>query len=176
MFEGMIYVKTAPRRSFAVWMLIGLHLFLGIGAVFGGVALVIDPSGDVFGISPDFMKIELFPDYLIPGIILLVFMGICPLIVAWGLLTRRECKWVERLNVFKNSHWSWAYSLYISITLIIWISVETYILNAVALIHLFYIALGLAIQIVTVLPQVNESYLKDRAENEMETNDDSVRG
>ncbi|HEY4392367.1 MAG TPA: hypothetical protein VGN02_13575 [Paenibacillus sp.] len=164
-----MYVKTAPRRSFANWLLIGLHLFLGIGAVFGGVALVIDPSGDMLGMPSDIMQIELFPNYLIPGIILLVFMGICPLIVAWGLLTKRECKWAERLNVFKKSHWSWAYSLYISIILIIWISVETYILNAVAIVHLFYIALGLAIQIVTVLPIVNEAYLKETEEDAIET-------
>ncbi|MCM3042887.1 hypothetical protein M3201_24825 [Paenibacillus motobuensis] len=169
-------VKTTPRRSFSVWLLIGLHLFLGIGAVFGGAVLVIEPSGSLLGMPTDIMEIELFPDYLIPGIILLVFMGIFPLIVAWGLITRRECKWAERLNVFKKSHWSWAYSLYISIILIIWISVETYILNAVALVHLFYIGLGLAIQIVTVLPQVNESYLKERVENEIEIEKDSVQG
>ncbi|WP_229521149.1 MULTISPECIES: hypothetical protein [unclassified Paenibacillus] len=160
-------VKAASKRTFSVWLLIGLHLFLGIGAVFGGAVLVIEPSGSLLGMPPDIMQIELFPNYLIPGIILLVFMGIFPLVVAWGLMTRRECKWADRLNVFKKSHWSWAYSLYISIILIIWISVETYILNAVALVHLFYIGLGLAIQIVTVLPQVNEAYLKERVENEV---------
>ncbi len=161
-------VKAAPRRTFSVWLLIGLHLFLGIGAVLGGAVLVIEPSGSLLGMPTDIMQIELFPDYLIPGIILLVFMGIFPLIVAWGLITRRECKWADHLNVFKKLHWSWAYSLYISIILIIWISVENYILNAVAIVHLFYIGLGLAIQIVTVLPQVNEAYLKERVENEVE--------
>lgn len=159
-------MQSKPRRSFACWLLIGLQLFLGIGAVFGGGILVIDPSGDLLGLPSDIMQIPLFPNYLIPGIILLVCLGIWPLITAWGLITMRDCGWAERLNIFKKLHWSWAFSLYISITLIIWISVETYILNGVAFIHLFYIALGLAIEIVTVLPHVQEAHLKSSAGNE----------
>jgi hypothetical protein len=153
-------MAVAAKRTFAGWLLIVLQALLGVGAVAGGSFLVIDPSGGMMGMPSDMMKVTLFPDYLIPGIILLLGLGVFPLIIMVALVKKWDWKWGEKLNVFKHLHWSWTFSLYIGFMLIIWITVQAYILEVMAIIHVVYIALGLAIQVVTLLPSVSSYYMR----------------
>ncbi|RRJ67609.1 hypothetical protein EHV15_15955 [Paenibacillus oralis] len=146
------------NRPAGCYLLISLHGLLGLGAVIGGGALTLNPSGGWLGMSEDVMKIELFPDYRIPGIILLAVLGIAPLILVDALLRKWNWKWGERLNAIKSMHWSWTFSLYIAFALLIWISVQIYIIGGSSVVHLLYTGLGLAIQIVSLLPSVWRFY------------------
>ncbi|WP_068787054.1 hypothetical protein [Paenibacillus phocaensis] len=147
-------------RPVACGLLIGLQGLLGIGAVFGGGALVLDPSGGLLGMPRDQMQVALFPDYLVPGLILLIVFGVLSLAVTSGLVRKWSWGWGEKLNLFKDRHWSWAFSLYIGFGLIIWLSVQIYILGGSSVVHLVYTAWGLAIQALTVLPSVAGYYRK----------------
>lgn len=140
-------------------LLILLHLLLGIGAVFGGMVLIIDPSGKLIKMPITLLKNSPFHSFLIPGIILLIVLGVLPLIVSFALATKRQFSIANRLNLFAEMHWAWAYSIYISFALIIWITVEAFFIHDVALIHVAYIFLGLAIQAVSLLPSVQKYYL-----------------
>lgn len=144
------------KRPIAVRLLIGLHGFLGLGAVGGGGAFVIDPIGRLSHIPTDMMQVPLFPDYLIPGLILLIVLGFCPLGIMVSLLLRKRWAVGEKLNILKTVHWSWAFSLYIGFALIIWIMAQVYILQAMHIIHVVYLILGLLIQAVTLLPAVRD--------------------
>ncbi|MCP4661824.1 MAG: hypothetical protein GY856_41000 [bacterium] len=53
-----------------------LQLFIGIGAVLGGIALVSDPSGGNLGIPLEALRNSPFSNYLIPGIVLLGVNGL----------------------------------------------------------------------------------------------------
>ncbi|WP_334073631.1 MULTISPECIES: hypothetical protein [Paenibacillus] len=141
-----------------VKILMGLHFFLGVGALFGGGALVLDPSGQGLGMPPDMMRVPVFTNFLIPGLILFLVLGIGPLGVLFSLLGKKRWKLGEALNVFKTVHWSWTFSLYTGFVLIIWITVQMYVLDAVYIVHLVYMFLGLLIQIVTLLPTTQDYY------------------
>lgn len=154
-------MMQAKGRPFAVYLLYFLQLFLGLGAIFGGGALVIDPSGDLIRIPVSLLERSPFSDFLVPGILLLVVFGIIPLIVFYGLLKRPQWSWANILNPFKELHSFWALSLYIGFGQIIWIMVQTYMLNSVSAIHLIYMSLGLLIQVVTLLPSVQRYFLLD---------------
>lgn len=104
------------------------------------------------------MKIPLFSDFLFPGMILLLVLGIGPLGIMVSLLRRQAWSLGERLNLFRPMHWSWTFSLYTAFALIIWIMVQLYIIKETAVIHLVYMMLGLAIQIVTLLPSARNFY------------------
>lgn len=150
--------RTNKNKPFLVWLLIILHILLGVGAVFGGGALVLSPNGSLLQMPLELLKYSPFQSYLVPGIILLLLLGVLPLIVSFFLLTKKQCKITEILNIYKQVHWSWTFSLYIGFMLILWISLETYIIQAVAFVHVFYIILGLAIQAITLLPIVQTYY------------------
>ncbi len=66
------------KMPFTSKLLILLHLLLGLGAVFGGIMLVIDPSGELIKMPITLLENSPFNSFLIPGIILLVVLGVLP--------------------------------------------------------------------------------------------------
>lgn len=156
-----IEMEPTKRRPFTVTLLYILHIFLGVGALAGGGSMVIDPSGDLIHMPTSMLERSPFSDFLIPGILLFIVFGILPLFVFYGLIKRLELRWVNTLNPFKKLYSFWALSLYIGFGLIIWIMVQTYMLNSVAIIHLIYMSLGLLIQVFTLLPSVQSYFLLD---------------
>lgn len=146
------------KKPFSSVLLILSHLFLGIGATFGGVAFILDPSGKLIHMPLSALDSSPFHNFLIPGMILLIVFGAIPFMVAFSLLTGWEWKPANYLNLFSNMHWYWTYSLYIGFALIIWITVQVSLMKAVAAIHIVYIILGLVIQAITLLPSIQNYY------------------
>lgn len=139
-------------------LLIILHIILGIGAVFGGGALTIDPEGTLLGMPITILDQSPFHNFLIPGIILLLFLGVLPLIIAFNLINQKSSKIGDALNFSKDIHWSWSFSIYISFILIIWLCIQIYMINGISNVHLIYMTLGLLIQAITILPSVQDYY------------------
>lgn len=63
----------------------GLQVFIGLGGIAGGFGLVTEPSGANLGFHVDLLSKSPFSDYLIPGLILLVVIGLGSL--AGGVLS-----------------------------------------------------------------------------------------
>lgn len=145
---------TAERSN----VLIVLQFFLGIGAIVGGGLLVINPSGELLQMPLSLLENSPFPNYFIPGLLLLLMLGVAPIWIGYGLIRKHNSSFASKLNIFPNQHWSWNLSLYSGFALIIWIVVQTYFLQAVNAVHLLYFALGILIQIVTLLPNVQRKY------------------
>jgi hypothetical protein len=55
---------------------------VGITAMFGGAALILDPSGESMGLKPEGLAGTMFDDYRGPGIILFLAIGVLGLSVA----------------------------------------------------------------------------------------------
>ncbi|PQP85094.1 hypothetical protein C0Q44_11580 [Paenibacillus sp. PCH8] len=101
-----------------------------------------------------------FPSFLIPGIILLLVLGVMPVLIGISLLRRHHWGLGERLNLYPDRYWAWTFSLYTGFALIIWIMVQVYWIQDVSIIHLVYFAWGVGIQVVTLLPGVQQRYSK----------------
>ncbi|MBD8839168.1 hypothetical protein IFU39_15265 [Paenibacillus sp. CFBP 13594] len=141
------------------WLLILMHGMLGIGAIVGGVILIIDPSGSMVNL-PASLENSPFASFLFPGIILLLVLGVMPTTIAISLI--RYVHWgpAERLNLYPDRYWAWTFSLYSGFALIIWIMVQVYWIQDVSIIHLVYFAWGVGIQVVTLLPGLQRIYSK----------------
>jgi len=105
-----------------------LHIFVGIGALFGGSAAIIYPKAPL-GMPLDPLKNTPFDDYLIPGIILFTVIGLGNIISAFTLRAK------SKFQGYISSVFSWA--------LVIWIVVQCVMLRAVAFLHVLYFIVGL---------------------------------
>ncbi len=140
--------------------LIVLLGFLSVAALYGSIGFIIKPDGSLFNMDTSMLKDSMFSNYLIPGFILLTMFGLIPIFVIIGLIKRPENKILERLNMFKDYHFSWTYSVYLGLALIMWINIQTLILNSVEIIHTIYSSLGILIIVIALLPSVRANYKK----------------
>lgn len=82
-------MKTKSRYKTTKKFLIFWTLFIGLGAMLGGIMMLIDPSGETIGMAamlPYFKKLPfadvLFRDFVFSGIMLLIVNGITNLVAA----------------------------------------------------------------------------------------------
>jgi hypothetical protein len=79
--QGIIKSRRSVMGSVITgkWLaiLLGIiQIFIGIGALPAGIAMIIDPSGKKLGMSLEMLLNSPFSNFLIPGIVLLVVNGI----------------------------------------------------------------------------------------------------
>ena len=135
--------------------------FLGIGAMGGGIVMIISPDGELIGLPLSEFKNMPFSSYLIPGIILFSILGVIPLLLIIALLKKPESKIAEKINIFKDMHWSWTYSIFIAFTLIGWIHIQLIFLQGVVhWLQTFYMFYAILIIIIALLPQMRYLYKK----------------
>ncbi len=141
-------------------ILIGLLAFLGLGAIWGGGALVVSPSGEFLKMPIHIIEGTIFSNFLIPGLFLFSILGVIPVILVFALLKKPKAKLAEKINFFKDMHWTWTFCIYIGFILIMWIQLEMLIINAVHWVHTFYVFIGIAIVFFALLPEVRNLYKK----------------
>ena len=134
--------------------------FLALGAIGGGGVLIISPTGELIGIPLSELKNSPFNSFLIPGIILFSVLGLIPLLLIVALLKKPESRLAEQINLFKDMHWPWTFSIYIAFTLIGWIQIQMVFLQSVHWLHTFYMFYAVAIIIIALLPQIRILYKK----------------
>jgi len=157
--DGVRLMATEKeRRPVSSFILIAVQVCLGLGAVFGGGGLMLNPSGQLIGMPVSLIQDSVFGNFFIPGLILFLVLGLLPLWVAWGLATRRSFSVVRFMNIYPAMNTAWTFSLYVGFAVIIWIMVEMFIIQEVALVHMVYAAVGIAIQVLTLLPAVQRYY------------------
>ena len=140
---------------------LSLLAFLGLSAIGGGGALMISPSGKLLGGLPlSILERPPFNDFLVPGIILFVVLGIIPSLLVLALLKKPSSVFAERFNFFKDMHWAWTFSIYEAFALIIWIQVETIYIQGVGWLQTFYMYFAIPLIFVGLLPQVRNLYKK----------------
>jgi hypothetical protein len=64
------------------------------------------------------------PDFVLPGLFLLLVMGLAPLILAFGLLARPNWPWADALARWSGHYWAWTGTLALGIVLLNWLAVQ----------------------------------------------------
>ncbi len=107
----------------------GLHLFVGVGALAGGSAAILDPLAPL-GMPAEALRYSPFDTFLIPGIVLFVLLGLGNL--AAGLAVLRQARFGEYAGFFLSG------------ALMLWIVVQCLMLWSVVFLHLLFFGIGLA--------------------------------
>ncbi|WP_373523889.1 hypothetical protein [Aquiflexum sp.] len=145
------------KRPFFLYLLFLLHLFLGLGAIYGGGMLALEPDGSLLGMDTEWLGDVPFNTYLIPGFFLFTLIGFLPLLTFVGLLLKPEWEWADTFNIYANKHWAWTYSLYSGIIVIIWITIQQ-VLTQYFWLQPVMTFTGLLIVIFTLTPQVIKNF------------------
>jgi len=139
-------------------ILIFFVFFQAISGLAGGIGLTFSPSGESIGMPISMIENTPFTNFLIPGIFLLVILGIFPLILGYAMIKEPKWNWPNKLNVYNNFHYLWAYSLYLGLILVSWIIIQVYLVGGENILQLIYGLLGALIIIVSLFPQVMKYY------------------
>ncbi|MGX6444319.1 hypothetical protein ACWM35_14015 [Neobacillus sp. K501] len=99
------------RRSLANGTALLLSL-VSLGAVVGGIMLIVEPTGKTLDLSLKLLAESPFSDYLLPGIMLLAVFGVLGMGAAF--------------LVFKNHRFAGMATILLGAALVIWISAEVY--------------------------------------------------
>jgi hypothetical protein len=153
-------MKISIKRLLIIALCL-LHIFLGINGLVGGLLLAVKPDGSLLGMQTGWLDNSPFKSYLIPGILLLTFLGILPLLTLSGLIIKKNWAWAEIFNIYKNKNWAWSFSLYTGIVAIFWITVQL-LMTQYFWIQPVIIFLGLFIIILTMTPEVIRHFENDQ--------------
>lgn len=104
----------ADKRPATVWILMVLLAIQALGAIAGGVGLVQDPVDNI-GMPLSMLEGSPFSDYLVPGLILLIVVGLLPLAALVG--------------VARSRIWGWWLAAAAGAGLVIWIITEVILLG-----------------------------------------------
>ena len=107
-----------------------LQTFIGIGAVAGGLALVLDPSGGNLQMPLYLLDNTPFADFLVPGIVLFAVNGLGSLAGAIASFSRRR--------------YAGEVAMALGAFLVAWILVQVYWIAGIHWLHWLYLSLGIA--------------------------------
>lgn len=145
-------------KTAEIYILIIAMTIEALGALYGGISLINDPSGESIKLPITLLEGTSFSNYLIPGIILFLLLGFFPLFLIFPLIFKPNWPLINAFNIYKSYHWAWTYTLYTAIMLIIWINIQTMILGTGSMLQGAYGLFGVFILIFTLSPGVKRYY------------------
>lgn len=115
-----------------------IHIFVGIGALFGGMAAILSPSGSAVGITAsEALQNGPFTDFLIPGVFLFVVLGL------------------GNITAFITAKLNNKYQPYISggfgVILCLWIIIQCYMLYMINVLHIIFFVIGLMLILLSII-------------------------
>ena len=141
-------------------VLVILIALLGLGALGGGGAMILDPSGDMIQMPNSMLEHTPFSDFLIPGIILALVFGVIPLLLIRPLIKKSYSRILEGLNVLTDMHWSWTFVIYLSLGLVIWIQVQMQMIQEIFWLHDLYTYYAIFMVAMALMPGVRKRFKK----------------
>lgn len=141
------------------WYFLILLLFIqGVMALLGGYKLIKDPSGSLIGMPITMLAHSPFSNFLIPGIVLFFLLGVFPLVVICLLFLKPQGKFFSFLNLYSDRHYSWSFSLYVGLLIILWIFFEVWWVGYTHPLQIIFSFLGMLIIVLALMPSVKNHY------------------
>lgn len=130
-----------PRWVIPLLFLLG---FLGLGALFGGGSLILDPSGAGLGLPAEFLEGSVFPDYLVPGLVLFCVLGVGSFVVAYGVL--------------RSAAWAWPAGLALGGATLVWLLVQVLVIRTYFYLQPVIATVGVLVVVLFSVPSMRRHY------------------
>ncbi|MDZ7706761.1 MAG: hypothetical protein U5J97_02485 [Trueperaceae bacterium] len=142
----------------AVWALVVSVLFLAFGGLYGGLSMLSDPSGASLGMDVVLLRLPV-ANYLLPGVFLVVVMGLVPLALAYGLLARPSLRWTANVTRLSGHHWAWTGTLLLGVVLVLWLAAQAWLIGFAWPIQFVTAGNAVAILVLASLPVVRGRFV-----------------
>jgi len=123
-------VAATPKKGKGLAIGLGaLQVFIGLGAVGGGLGLALEPSGANLGIPLELLDNSPFSTYLVPGIVLFAVNGLGSLVGAAASFARYR--------------YAGETAMALGVFLVAWIVLQVYWIATFHWLHALYLGSGL---------------------------------
>ncbi|MCP4011226.1 MAG: hypothetical protein GY726_17135, partial [Proteobacteria bacterium] len=85
------------KRPLMLWPLISALLFLSIGGFSGGIPMLANPANGGYLQFAHLLPLLPVSNFILPGLFLLLGMGLFPLLLTYALIARPNWTWVDAL-------------------------------------------------------------------------------
>jgi len=99
------------KRPLILWPLIFCLLFLALGGFSGGIPMLADPANGGYLQFADLLPHLPVSNFILPGLFLLGFMGLVPIVLSYTLIARPDWPPVDKLFRWSNTYWAWTATL-----------------------------------------------------------------
>ena len=147
-------MPLGKKRPVTFWILFFLACFEAISAVPYGFALALDPSGGLVSMPAAMLVGSPFRDFRIPGMILLIVLGLVALFLATALHRMPAWALANALNPFKGRHWVWCATIAYGFALMIWIATEVVMIGFDSWLQPLHFCVGLAFAVLPLTPSM----------------------
>ena len=152
-------MKINPQsRPFSLRLLLACLAFLSASAAFGGIVLVINPTGGLIGMPVSLLRFSPVHDFLIPGLILGCVFGFGSFAAILALRFHPVWSLGSLLTHATGEHWTWSLALAIGLGQVIWIVTQMLMMRGVSVLDFLYGGLGLLIVVLTLEPGLRRSF------------------
>jgi hypothetical protein len=148
----------SEKKPFSLYILAFLMVFMGLMAILGGVLLSIKPDGSLMKIPVSDLANTLFPNFLIPGLLLLILIGILPLPLTYALFARPRSIIFKRLNLYPDMAWPWSWAVYYGLLLVLWIIIEIHLVGYHTIVQAIVAVWGVVIVALALLPGIRKYF------------------
>ena len=110
------------KRPFTLWLLVIVLISLSLGGFSGGVPMLMDPVSGGYLDFEELLPLLPVPNLILPGIFLIVYMGLIPLLLCYGLIAKPN--WFDFLFKWSGHHWAWTGTVIFAIGVGFWLGYE----------------------------------------------------
>ena len=147
------------KRPWMTWPLIFFLLFLALGGLYGGIAMLADPTGNLLGVA-DIQPLLPVSNFVLPGLFVLIVMGVAPLLIAFGLIACPRWSQIEPLFRWSHHYWAWTSTLGLMAVLALWLIVEGLLIGLFPITYVTAIV-GVLIVLFALTPGVRDFYIRE---------------
>jgi hypothetical protein len=152
-------VRERERAIGEILTLVGLLVLLGITALAGGVMMITDPSGAALGMDTTLLDdVPWVSDFLVPGVLLAMLLGVLPMIVTAGLLWRFRLPWVGAAEHRLGFEWPLLASVAQGVGVVAWIGLQLLWLPETAPVQWVTLMIGVLITGMSLVPGMRDRY------------------
>jgi hypothetical protein len=145
------------KRPFTLWILVIVLISLSLGGFSGGIPMLLDPVSGGYLDFEELLPLLPVSNFILPGLFLIVYMGLIPLLLSYGLIARPG--WFDFLFKWSGHHWSWTGTVIFSIGVGLWLAFEGLLVGWWPITTITAVQGGL-ILLVTFIPPLRKFYLK----------------